>query len=96
MSSTQWVPPWETKTIVTMWVLYKHMLMDQQPSICSHVAKRGHVKRSYDRIVANELDVLLCKRLCPWLVPTKLEALSRIAEKLEQLNMDCHGALARD
>ena len=76
-------PPSVTKTNVSMWVLYKYMLMDQQPSVCSHVTERGHVKRSYDGTVANELDVLLCERPHPWLDPTKLETLSRIAEKHE-------------
>ena len=41
------LPPWETKMIATMSVLYKHMLMDQEPSVSSHVTERGHVKRSY-------------------------------------------------
>ena len=72
-------PPSVTKTNVSMWVLYKNMLMDQQPSVCGRVAERGHVKRSYDGTVANELDVLLCERPHPWLDPTKLETLSRIA-----------------
>ena len=89
-------PPWVTKTNVLMWVLYKHMLVDQQPSVCSHVTERGHVKRSYDGTVANELDVLLCERPRPWLDPTKLEAMSRGAEKHEQVNMDCNGALDPD
>ena len=42
------LPSWVTKTNVSMWVLHKRMVMDQQPSVCSHVTERGHVKRSYD------------------------------------------------
>ena len=79
-----------------MWVLYKHILMDQKPSVYSHVTERGHVKRSYAGIVANESDVLLCERPRPRLDPTKLETLSRVAEKHVQVNMDCSGALNLD
>ena len=46
--------------------------------------------------LANELDVLLCENPHPWLDPTRLETLSRIAEKHEQVNMDCNGALDPD
>ena len=81
------LPPWVTKTDV---------LMDQQLSVCSHVTERGHVERSYDGIVANEFDVLLCEGPHLWLHPTKLETLSRIAEKHEQVNMDCNGSLDLD
>ena len=79
-----------------MWVLHKHMLMDKKPSECSHVTERGHVEHSYDDTVTRELDVVLCERSRPWLDPTKLEALSRIAEKAEQVNMDCNGASILD
>ena len=44
-------PPWVTKTNVWMWVLYKRMLVDQQPSVCSLVTERRHVKRSYETCV---------------------------------------------
>ena len=54
-------------------VLYKHLLMDQQRSVCSCVTERRHVKHSYDGTVVNELDVLFCERRRPWLDPTKLE-----------------------
>ena len=67
------MPPWVTKVNVSMWVLYKHMLMDQQLSVCSHVSERRHVKHSSDGTVVNELDVLLCERPHPRLDPTKLE-----------------------
>ena len=70
--------------------------MDQQPSVYSHVIERRHVKRSYDGTVAIESDALLCERPHPWLDPTKLETLSRIAEKHEDVNMDCNGTLVRD
>ena len=45
-----------------MWVLHKHMLTDQQPSVYSHVTEQRHMKRSYDGTFVNELDVLLCER----------------------------------
>ena len=55
-----------------------------------------HVKRSYDRTAVNELDVPLCEWPHPWLDPTKSETLCRIAEKHEQVNMDCNGASVLD
>ena len=33
------LPQWVTEPNVTMSVLYNHMLMDQEPSVCSHVRK---------------------------------------------------------
>ena len=90
------LPPWVTKMNVSMWVLCKHMLTDQQPSVYSHVTEQRHVKRSYDGTVANELDVLLCERPLPWLDPAKLETLSRIAKKHVQSNTDCKGASVPD
>ena len=36
------------------------------------------------------------RRPHPWLDPTKLETLSHIAEKHEQVNTDCNGALDLD
>ena len=66
--------------------------MDQQPSVYSHISEQKHVKRSYDGIVANGSDKPLCERPHMWLDPAKLEILSRIAEKHEQVNMDCNGA----
>ena len=68
------------------------MLTDKQLSVCSHVTERGHVKRSYDGTVPNELDVLLFERPRPWSDPTKLKTLPRIAAKPDQVNMDCNGA----
>ena len=81
---------------VSMWVLYEHMLTDQRHSVCSHVTERRHVKRSYDGTVANESDALLCEMPRRWLDPTQLETLSRIAEKHEQVNIDCNGASVPD
>ena len=72
------------------------MPMDQQLSVHSHVTEQRHVKLSYDVTVANESDALICESPHLWLDPTKLETLSRIAEKHEQLNMDCNGALVLD
>ena len=72
--------PWVTKMNVSMWVLHKHMLIDQQPSVCSHDTERRHVKHSYDRTVVNELDMLLCERPLLWLDPTKLETVSYCRE----------------
>ena len=77
------LPPWVTEMNVLMWVLYKHMLMDRLPSVYSHVTEQKHVQRSYDGTVVNESDVLHCEKPRPWLDPTKLETLSRIAEKHE-------------
>ena len=79
----------------SMWVLCKHMPMDQAPSVCSHVTERGQAKRSYGGTVACK-DALLCERPHPLLDHTKLETLSRIAEKHEQVNTDCNGASVRD
>ena len=54
-------------------------------------------KRSIlDRCAVNESDAPLCERPHLWLDPTKLEILSRIAEKHEQVNTDCNGASVRD
>ena len=78
------LPRWVAKMNVLMFVLHKHMLMDRLPSAYSHVTERRYVKRWCDETVANELAVLLCERPHPWLDPTKLETLSRIAEKHEQ------------
>ena len=89
-------PPWVMKMNASMWVLCKHMPMDQQFSVYSHVTKRRHVKRSYEGTVANESDALLCERPHLWLDPTKLETLARIAEKHEQVNIDCNAALVRE
>ena len=60
-----------TKMIVSMWMLCNHMLVDQQPSVCSHVTERRHVTHSYDGTVVNELDVLFFERPHLWLYPTK-------------------------
>ena len=54
------------------------------------------MKRSYDGTVPNESDALLSEKPLPLLEPTKLEMLSRIAEKHVQVNMDCNGASALD
>ena len=81
---------------VSMWMLCRHTLMDQHPSVVNHITKQKHVRPSYDGTVAIELDVLLCEEAHPWLDPTKLETLSRTAEKHEQANMDCNGALDQD
>ena len=48
------------------------MLMDRQPSVYSHVTEQEHVKRSYDRTVVNESDVLHWERPRPWLDHTKV------------------------
>ena len=48
------------------------------------------------RAKAREAFVPLCERPHLFLDPTKLEILSRIAEKREQVNMDCNGASVRD
>ena len=50
---------------VSMWVLYKHVQTDQQPSVCSHAGEQKHVKRLYDGIVGNESDVLLLRKAAP-------------------------------
>ena len=42
------LPPRVTKMNVSMWVLYQHALMDQQPSVYNHITEPRHVKRSYD------------------------------------------------
>ena len=81
---------------VSMWMLCRHTLMDQQLSVYSHITKQKHVRPSYHGTVVNESDVPLCERPHPWLDPTKLETLSRTAEKHEQANMDCTGALDQD
>ena len=70
--------------------------MNQQPSVYSHVTEQRHVKRSYDGTVASDLDVVLCERPLPWLDPTKLETLSRVAKKHVQANTDCKGASVPD
>ena len=75
------LPPWVTKTNVSMWVLCKHMPLDQRTSVYSHTIEQRHLKRSYDGIVANGSDAPLCERPHTWLDPTKLEALSRIARE---------------
>ena len=54
------------------------------------------MKRSYDGTVVNESDALIGERPHLWLDPAKLETFSRIAEKHEQVNMECDGALVRD
>ena len=103
-ASAQWVlsrlprtcHQWATKMNVSMWVLCKHMLTDQRPSMYSHVTERRHVKLSYAGIAVNESDVLLYERPHPWLDPTKLETLSCFAEKHVQVNMDCNGASVPD
>ena len=41
------LPPWVTKMNASMWVRCKHMLVDQQPSVCSHVSERRHARLSY-------------------------------------------------
>ena len=84
------------KTNVSMWVFCKHTLTDQRLSVYSHVTEQRHVKRSYDGTAVNESDALLCERLHPWLDPTKLETLSRTAEKHERVNMDYNGASVQD
>ena len=104
LASAQWVlsrlprnpATMVAKMNVSMWVLCKHMPMDQQPSVYSHITEQKHVKRSYDGIMANGTDAPLCERPHLWLDPTKLKILSRIAEKHEQVNTDCNGALVRD
>ena len=63
------------KMNVSTWVLRKHMPMDQQPSVYSHITEQWHVKRSYDAIVANGSDAPLCERPHLWLDPIKLEIL---------------------
>ena len=75
------LPPWVTKTNVSMWVHYKQMPMGQRTSVYSHTIEQKHVKRSYDGIVANGSDAPLCERPHTWLDPTKLEALFRIARE---------------
>ena len=72
-------PPWVTKMNVSMWVHYKHMLTDQQPSEYSHVTEQRHVKRSYDGTVPNESDAVRSERPHLWLDPTKLGTSSRVA-----------------
>ena len=84
------------KVNVSAWLLCKHMPMDQEPSVYSHITEQWHVKRSYDGIVANGSDAPLCERPHLWLDLIKLEILSRIAEKHEQVNTDCNGASVRD
>ena len=68
------------KMNVSTWVLCKHMPMDQQPSVYSHITEQRHVKRSYDGIVANGSDAPFCERPHSWLDPTKLEIMFRVAE----------------
>ena len=41
------LPPWVTKTNVSTWALCKHMPMDQQPSVYSHISEQKHVVGSY-------------------------------------------------
>ena len=72
------------------------MLMDQQPSEYSYVTKQKHVKLLYVGTLANESDALHCEEPQPWLDPTKLGTLSRIAEMHAQANTDCTGALVPD
>ena len=37
---TQWVLSWVTRMNVSTWVLWKHMPMDQQPSVYSHITEQ--------------------------------------------------------
>ena len=71
------LPPWVTKMNVSTWVICKHMPMDQQPSVYSHITEQWHVKRSYDGIVA---DAPLCEKPRLWLDPTELETVSYCRE----------------
>ena len=87
------LPPRATKMNVSMWVLCKHLPMVQQPSVYSHVTEQKHVKRSYDGIVANESDVLLCERPRLWLDHTKLVTFFHTAENHEQASTGCQGVL---
>ena len=94
--------PWVTKMNVSMLMLFKHMLMNRQPSVYSHVTEQKHVKRSDDGIVVNESDVLDCGRLRLGLDPTKLGTKFRTAETdaVSSLTgfrpVDCHLRLRVD
>ena len=66
--------------------------MDQQPSGYSHVTEQRHVERSYDGTAVDESDALRCEVPHPWSDLTKLETLSRTAEKHAQVSTDCTGA----
>ena len=61
----------------------------RRPSAYSHVIEQKLVKHSYDGILADESDVLLCDRPRLWLDHTKLVTLFRTAENHEQARTDC-------